>query len=78
MDKITPLDQAAGILGEHYENFLIVINVGDGICECRYDNPYAAKTLSEQGTVLIADSLFPKEEFEWEWEDEEEEEEEDF
>lgn len=68
MDRVTPLQQAAGILGEHFENFLIVVNhtgENNGVCECEWNNPYAAKTLAEQGTRLIKDSIYPTQEYEW-------------
>ena len=72
MDNVTPLQKAAGILGEHYENFLIAVNPSEDntVCECEWNNPYAAKTLAEQARKLVKSNIYPVDQMEFVWEEE--------
>lgn len=58
MDK---LEHAKAILGEHFENFVLVVNDAEDptISYTTFNNPYAAKTLLESGLKVVEDQLFP-------------------
>ena len=58
-DEITPLEQAQGILGEHFENYIIVVASEPHECEIEYNNSFAALGLLNTAHKIIADGLIP-------------------
>lgn len=76
---ITPIDQATSILGEHYKNYVVIIQDYDlpSSFDIHYSDPFATKglldlTVKHHDAYLeggISDEL----DCEWVWEDEVEE-----
>tara|TARA_Y100000361_G_scaffold41014_2_gene35177 strand:+ start:6960 stop:7223 length:264 start_codon:yes stop_codon:yes gene_type:complete len=75
---LTPLQSAAGILGEHYEHFVIMVNDEPHSVRLEYDNSLSALGMIETGHKLISKNLMSdaEEDFEIVWDDEDDDEEE--
>ena len=77
LDSTTPLEQAKAILGEHYENYVVMVVHPDGKdMEWDYDNPYAARgmCLSLNATLECLDGT-EESDYEDMWKEDEDKEE---
>jgi hypothetical protein len=71
----TPFEQAKAILGEHFENYVIIVNPDSHECELEYNNAFAA-----QGMLMWAkytlDSFYTDDQIDLDteiiWDDDEE------
>lgn len=77
MSTNTPIDQAKALLGEHYANYVIIVQPEPALSnyELTYSCPFATKTLldlanNHQQTFLEGGTDLE----EWVWEEEEDEE----
>lgn len=43
----TPFEQVKAILGEHFDNYVVIINEDPHECELEYNNAFAAKGMLE-------------------------------
>ena len=58
-DEITALEQAQCILGEHFENYVVVVSNKPHECETEYNNSFAAMGLFSTAHKIISDTLIP-------------------
>jgi hypothetical protein len=56
---LTPLEQAQAILGEHFENYLIVASKRPHECDVEYNNSFAALGLCDVASKVLKDGLLP-------------------
>ena len=81
---MTPLEQAQGILGEHYRNYIVIVQDDESpsLFDMAYSCPYATKGLmleaSKYHQSLLDAMNAPEEVFEWIEEGESDEEEPDW
>ena len=81
---MTPLEQAQGILGEHYRNYIVIVQDDESpsLFDMAYSSPYATKGLmleaSKYHQSLLDAMNAPEEVFEWIEEGESDEEEPDW
>lgn len=57
--ELTPIEQAQTILGEHFENYLIVASNNPHECDIEYNNSFAALGLSKIAHKVVTDGLIP-------------------
>lgn len=72
-DSTTPLERAKAILGEHYENYVIMVVHSETLeMEWDYDNPYSARGMSLSLNATL-ECLEGSEELDFEdlWQDDE-------
>tara|TARA_B100001769_G_scaffold42412_1_gene29575 strand:+ start:23847 stop:24104 length:258 start_codon:yes stop_codon:yes gene_type:complete len=74
---LTPIEQAQAILGEHFENYLIVASSKPHECDVEYNNSFAAIGLCDIAQKVITEGLLPSAENEVDivWDDDIDEEE---
>lgn len=53
----SPLDSALATLGEHYENYVVIVDVDKHNCALSYSNYFAAQGLLSIGKNIIDDSF---------------------
>lgn len=58
-DEITALEQAQSILGEHFENYVVVVSNEPHECTTEYNNSFAAMGLLSTAHKIISDTLIP-------------------
>tara|TARA_R110000787_G_scaffold124803_1_gene235838 strand:- start:226 stop:477 length:252 start_codon:yes stop_codon:yes gene_type:complete len=63
-DELTPIEQCQVILGEHFENYLIVAADKPHECEVEYNNSFAALGLAAIANKVVTDALLPSEDYE--------------
>jgi DNA helicase HerA-like ATPase len=57
--ELTPIEQAKAILGEHFENYLIVATDNPHECDVEYNNSFAALGLANIAHKVISEGLLP-------------------
>ena len=77
--KEKALEQAKGILGEHYKNYVVIAQDEDipTFFDCHYSDPFATYGLILEASKYHSaqmNAIGQLEEVEWVWEDEEEDE----
>ncbi len=77
-----PLQQAKAILGEHYDNYVIIVNEHPHECELEYNNSFAAHGLLTWAKNSIdnfyCESQDDEEDIEIVWDEDDEDSQEDF
>lgn len=81
MIQPTPLEQAASVLGEHFDNYVIAVSNKPHECEVEYNNSFAAIGLLKTCEKIVDQGIFPTidsdDDYEIVWEDDDDEDEED-
>tara|TARA_X000001382_G_C3110687_1_gene159787 strand:- start:389 stop:640 length:252 start_codon:yes stop_codon:yes gene_type:complete len=58
-DELTPIEQCQIILGEHFENYLIVASDKPHECDVEYNNSFAALGLAAIARKVVTEGLLP-------------------
>jgi hypothetical protein len=58
-EELTPIQQAQIILGEHFENYLIVASDSPHECDVEYNNSFAAIGLANIAKKVVTEGLIP-------------------
>jgi hypothetical protein len=66
-DPITPLQQCAGILGEHYDHFVVIVNTEPHAFRVEFDNSLSALGMLRSATTLVDRQLMGSSEDDYEW-----------
>ena len=81
MDAITPLEQATGILGEHFKNYVVIVQDADNpdLFDMVHSDPFSATGLLLESSKWHHAQMnaigAPEDDFEWTEEEPEEDEE---